>query len=366
MYGQWQSPVDSLAVERVVSKKKGANGKKKVRNIPVRWLLIHLALVVVSGYSIYRFWYKDHNFHKEFRMQQCMENLDWEGVLREAVSDGEEPTRAIVMMRNLALFRLGRQGDEMYHYPDGSKPCNEPVPVRMMQVVGYSMYYNYGLANYCHRWCLEQGVEFGFRAEYLKYLMRCALVNGETQEARKYASLLKHTRYHKAWAEKYERFIGHYNLLKDNAEFSPICRLMKNGDYLGTDQMMAEKFIIDRFLNTHDDDILFKELSLIAALWKKDIELFWPRFFDYANSLKGAHMPVHFQEAAYLYGSLEHQVDISNMPFDDQVKRNYDAFMDLANNATSESEDVMRPIFYERFGHTYYYNYFFVHDLYLY
>ena len=43
-----------------------------------------------------------------------------------------------------------------------------------------------------------------------------------------------------------------------------------------------------------------------------------------------------------------------------------DAFMDLANNATSESEDVMRPIFYERFGHTYYYNYFFVHDLYLY
>ncbi len=366
MYGRWQSHSESLAVERVVSKKKGANGKKKVRNIPVRWLLIHLALVVVSGYSIYRFWYKDHNFHKEFRMQQCMENLDWEGVLNEEVGDDEEPNRAIVMMRNLALFRLGRQGDEMFRYRDGSKPCDSPVPIRMMQVVGYSMYYNYGLANYCHRWCLEQGVEFGFRAEYLKYLMRCALVSGDDQEAKKYASLLKHTRYHKAWAEKYERFIGHPNQLKDNAEFSPICRLMTSSDFVGTDQMMAEKFIMERFMKSHSDDKLYQEMSLIATLWQKDIEMFWPRFFEYANSHQGERMPTHYQEAAYLYGSLEHQVDISKMPFDDQVKRDYEAFMDLANNATSDSEDVMRPIFYERFGHTFYYNYFFVHDLFLY
>lgn len=366
MYGRWQSHSESLAVERVVSKKKGANGKKKVRNIPVRWLLIHLALVVVSGYSIYRFWYKDHNFHKEFRMQQCMENLDWEGVLNEEVGDDEEPNRAIVMMRNLALFRLGRQGDEMFRYRDGSKPCDSPVPIRMMQVVGYSMYYNYGLANYCHRWCLEQGVEFGFRAEYLKYLMRCALVSGDDQEAKKYASLLKHTRYHKAWAEKYERFIGHPNQLKDNVEFSPICRLMTSSDFVGTDQMMAEKFIMERFMKSHSDDKLYQEMSLIATLWQKNIEMFWPRFFEYANSHQGERMPTHYQEAAYLYGSLENGVDISKMPFDDQVKRDYEAFMDLANNATSDSEDVMRPIFYERFGHTFYYNYFFVHDLFLY
>ena len=360
MYGWWKIE------EETVVEKKVAKGKKKAVKIPVRWLLIHIAIVVVAGYCVHRFWFKDHNFHKEFRMQQCIENLDWEGVLAQEAGDVEEPTRAIVMMRNLALFRLGRQGDEMFRYQDGSKPCNDPVPVRMMQVCGYSMYYNYGLANYCHRWCLEQGVEFGFRAEYLKYLMRCALVNGENQEARKYASILKHTRYHKAWAEKYERFIGQPNMLKSNAEFSPICRLMTSDDVLSSDQMMAEKFIMERFLKDFNNDKLFMEQSLISALWKKDIQMFWPRFFNYATTLHGAHMPVHFQEAAYLYGNLEHEVDISNMPFDDQVKRDYAAFMDLANNATSESEDVMRPIFYERFGHTFYYDYFFIHDLFLY
>ena len=359
MYGWWKTEEENV-------EKKPVKGKKKTVRIPVCWLLIHVVIVAVAGYGIYRFWYKDLNFHKELRMEQCMENLDWEGVLHVVAADAEEPTRAIVMMRNLALFRLGRQGDEMYRYIDGSKSCQDPVPVRMMQVCGYSMYYNYGLINYCHRWCLEQGVEFGFRAEYLKYLMRCALVNGEFKEARKYASILKHTRYHKAWAEKYERFIGQPNLMKANAEFSPIFHLMTGGDELGSDQMMAEKFIMERFLRSHSDDKLYQEQSLISAMWQKDIQLFWPRFFEYAQSHANERMPVHYQEAAYLYGSLEHEVDISKMPFDDQVKRDYAAFMDLANNATSESEDVMRPIFFERFGHTFYYNYFFVHDLYLY
>ena len=247
MYGRWKR-----------EKVEDGKAKKLKESGVVSWLCIHLVIVVAAGYSIHRFWYKDHNFHKEFRMQKCVENLDWEGVLAEEVGDEEEPTRAIVMMRNLALFRLGRQGDEMYRYRDGSKLCDSPVPIRMMQVAGYSMYYNYGLANYCHRWCLEQGVEFGFRAEYLKYLMRCALVTGDAQEARKYASILKHTRFHKAWAQKYERLIGHRDRMKTDAEFSPIFHLMTGGDVLANDNMMAEfanaPVTRDEFedLNTHN------------------------------------------------------------------------------------------------------------------
>ena len=362
MYGMW---VKVGAPENAgKSRKHGKSGGSTRKT--VKWILIHLVVVAVAGYSVYRFWYKDHNFHKEFRMQQCMERLDWQGVLDQEIGDTEEPTRAIVMMRNLALFRLGRQGDEMFRYLDGSKLCDSPVPVRMMQVVGCSMYYNYGLANYCHRWCMEEGVEFGWRADYLKYLLRCALVTGEQQEARKYASLLKHTRYQKAWAERYERYIGHPNQLQSSKEFAPIFQLMTGGDYLGADQMMVEKFIMERFVRGHSDNPLYQEQSLLAALWMKDIQMFWPRFFEYASSHPGQRMPTHYQEAAYLYGNLEHEVDISRMPFDEQVKRDYAALMDLANNATSSSEDEMRPIFYSRFGHTFYYNYFFVHDLNMY
>ena len=367
MYGRWKE--DASKKEEVRGKKADVRGKKsniRHQTSDITWLCTHLAIVVVAVFCVHRFWYKDHNFHKECRMQKCVESLNWEGVLAEEVGDEEEPTRAIVMMRNLALFRLGRQGNEMYRYRDGSKLCDSPVPIRMMQVAGFSMYYNYGLANYCHRWCLEQGVEFGFRAEYLKYLMRCALVNGESKEARKYASILKHTRYHRAWAKRYERYIGHTEQMKADPEFAPIFHLMTGGDVLSNDNMMAEKFLMERFLRSNSDDKLYKEMSLIAALWYKDIQLFWPRFFEYGRSHPNQKMPIHYQEAAYLFGNLEHEVDISRMPFDEQVKRDYADLMDLANNATSESEDEMRPIFYTRFGHTYYYEYFFVHDLYAY
>jgi hypothetical protein len=366
MFGMWEKKRTQESSPKKANAKKQNAKSGKLKELPVRWLLIHVAIVIAAGYSVHRFWFKDPNFHKEFRMQQCMENLDWEGVLREAVSDGEEPTRAIVMMRNLALFRLGRQGDEMYHYPDGSKPCNEPVPVRMMQVVGYSMYYNYGLANYCHRWCLEQGVEFGFRAEYLKYLMRCALVNGETQEARKYASLLKHTRYHKAWAEKQEQFLHHRDKMQADAEYAPLFHLRDFKDQLGSDNGLVEYFLMHLLVNVDTEDPLMQELVLFAALWTKDIATFWPRFTKYAILHTGQPMPRHYQEAAFLYGNLEHNVDISKMPFDPQVVKDYQDFMALAQRCAGMTEAQMRPVFYPKFGHTFYYDYFLIRNQKLY
>ena len=77
-------------------------------------------------------------------------------------------------------------------------------------------------------------------------------------------------------------------------------------------------------------------------------------------------MPRHYQEAAYLYGHLEHQVDISHMPFDQEVIDNYNAFMDLAQRCRGMSEEEMRPIFYPKFGHTFYYEYFLIRNQKLY
>ena len=133
-----------------------------------------------------------------------MEQNDWQGVMAQETPEGDEPTRAIVMMRNLALARLGRQGDEMYHYRIGSKKPESPFPVKMTQVAGKSIYYHYGQANYCYRWCLEDGVEQGWRAEYLQYMTRCCIVNGEYTTAMKYIDMLKHTLFFKEWAEKQE------------------------------------------------------------------------------------------------------------------------------------------------------------------
>ena len=312
------------------------------------------------------FWYKDYNFHKELRMQQCLEQADWNGILAEAAYNDDEPTRAIVMMRNLALFRLGRQGDEMYRYPTGAKACNSPIPVRMTQVAGRSIYYNYGQLNFCYRWCLEDGVENGWRVEYMKYLIRCSLVNGEYRVAKKYIDILKHTRYYKDWALAHEKFLSNGEALRADKDFSPIFHMMTYTDGLQSDNAMVEYYLQHQFINNYSDDPLYQEQTLLAALWTKDIQNFWPRFFHYARLHTDTPMPRHYQEAAYLYGHLEHEVDISTMPFDKQVVQDYNDFMAMANQYSGMSEEQLRPIMYPRFGKTFYYEYFLIRNQKLY
>ena len=333
---------------------------------PVVWLVCQVAIVALLVVGVNHYWFKDYNFHKELRMLHCVENMDWEGVLSEAAYAEDEPTRSIVMMKNLALFRLGRAGDEMYRYKTGAKESDTPLPLHMTQIMGRPVYYNYGQLNFCYRWCLEDGVEGGWRVEYLKYLLRCSLANGEDRLARKYIALLKHTRYYKEWAEHYEQFVGHPKALAEDPEFAPILHLMKAEDVLASDRSLTEQFLMHQFVYCNSTDPLYQEQQLLSALWMKDIQLFWPRFFQYAASHQGQHMPVHFQEAAYLYAQLEHQVDVSHMPFDKEVIQTYNDFMQLAQQCAGMSNDQMRSVFYPRFGHTFYYEYYLVRNQKLY
>jgi hypothetical protein len=292
-----------------------------------------------------------------------MEDSNWEGMLRAAADlEEEEPTRAIVMMKNLALFRKGAQGDQMYHYRTGAKASNAPMKVNMTQIVGSAIYYQYGQANYCYRWCLEDGVEYGWRIEHLKLMTRCAMVNGEYAVAKKYIDQLKHTRFHRDWAINQEQFLNHPEKMKDDAEYAIIQRLLMKEDHLGSDNGLAEMYLMNVLLDINSTDPLVQELTLLSALWKKDIGVFWPRFFNYATLHQNEHMPKHYQEAAYLYGHLENQVDISRMPFDADVKQSYEEFMQQAQRCGGMTEEQMQPIFYPKFGHTFYYEYFLIRN----
>jgi hypothetical protein len=269
------------------------------------------------------------------------------------------------MMKNLALFRLGRQGDTMYNYRTGAKACDAPFPVSMVEVIGVPLYYHYGQYNFGYRWSMENGVEYGWRANNLKNFTRCALVSGETRIAKKYIDLLKHTRYHAEWAERYEPFLDS-TARKASAEFTPILHLTKSNDMLSSDNTLVEKFLMYQFTGNASTDTLYHEQAVYAALWTKDIATFWRNFFIYAQSHLGQHMPTHFQEAAYLYGQLEHEVDISGMPFEPGVIQTYNEFMQAAQQCRGMTEEQMARALYPRFGHTFYYEYYLVRNQKLY
>ena len=357
--------------------KKNAKGKKaakpKMSRETVAGLCWNGGAVVIAALLAYLFWYKDYNFHAELKIEAAMERTDYKGVLDIAKKQKEkniEPTRLIVMAKNLALLKLGRSGDEMFTYLDGGKKPNTPLDIRMMQVGGKMLYYNYARFNFCYRWCLEDGVEYGWRVEYLKYMAKCAILSGEYTSARKYLDTLSKTWFHRKWAERYRQFIDNPKLIAQDKEFASIRPLYCYQDQLDGDNSLVEIYLLNYFAHSFGEvsTPIFDEAGLMCALTLKDIPTFWQNFFRFANSHKTDRMPTHYQEAALLFGNLEPgKVDISKMPFEKPIKAKFQAFMEYARkNAITENAErdpVIKQKFFERFGDTYFYFYFFIRDV---
>jgi len=350
----------------------------------LRWLrpTLTLLLLALGIFGVSKAWYRDVNFHKELAMYHATEDLDWERVLTIARDGSSEvkPTRQMVLFKNLALFRLGRAGDEMFLYPEGATPQNAPWRVHMAQIGGKLVYYHYGKENFCYRWCMEDGVEFGWKVETFKLMARNCLLNQEWEAARKYLNLLKKTLFHREWAEHYEALLQTpeaFDLLKleasvqagkplmgerDLKEFEPILHLMTYPDRLDGDNTLVEMYLLQTFGKGNGDDPLFQEMTLLCALQMKDIDVFWPRFMKFATMHPNIHMPRYYQEAAYLYGHLENKVDISHMPFDPEVRDTYERFMKFNEQCGPMTEEQKAIAFYPQFGSTFYYFYFLVRN----
>ena len=343
----------------VLTYRKDVSEKPKQLKKPKLALAVQVltAMILVAG--VWHFWFKDENYHHELKMQHQIENLDWTGVLEEAATQECEPTRAIVMMRNLALSRLGRQANEMFLYKNGSRPYEAPFMMRLMLVIGPQIYYQYGMLNSCNRLCMEMGVEFGFCINYYQLLVNCATLDNDLPLARKYIGILKQTQFYSDWATQAERLLGHPELIAKDAEREPITHMLHYNNYLGGDQGYTERFLMKQLVTCdYTGDPIFQEQALLATLWTKDIKQFWHHFSNYIKLHPNAPMPRYYQEAAYLYGKLEDRKDLDRMPFDAGVKETFERFATSASNYDGEDVKIAREALYPFYGQTYYYDYY--------
>ena len=143
------------------------------------------------------------------------------------------------------------------------------------------------------------------------------------------------------------------------------------GSVLDGDNGLCEMYLLNYFSNTmNKDSKLLQELTLNYALIQKDIQLFWPRFFLYAQLHQDQDMPTHYQEAAYLYGNLEPQtVNIAGMPFDQQkVIERYQNFQQLSQSllASGMKAPEVGEAMKSSYGDTFYWFYFFCRDIHSY
>ena len=363
-------------------------------------------LVLAVGYLLLISWsnFDDEKYHAELKMYQSLENCDWQGAL-EASQDVEwGHTRQMIMMQNIALFHLGTIGDNMFRYGNmTAKPYvrtykkddkkyeedmekykdadpndilgdlhRDSLKVNQCNTCGPLLYFMYGKCNFATRWCIENGVEFSFRVDEYKNLIRCAMLVGEDKLAEKYINILRKTTFNKEWAEERLALLHDKKKYQATEEYKcvrPMYDAFKNA--LDGDQGLVEMYLISYFCHMNSDNPKFQEATVAFSLIQKDIGLFWPRFFKYAELHANEPMPIHYQEAAYLFGELEHQVDTSKMPFDQvKIKNRFASFQ----NVTSRLMQTYSPQYkgneaaltkkvgeecYSQFGDTYWWFYYF-------
>lgn len=323
--------------------------------------VVVIGMLVATVYGVHYAWMKDENFHREAAMMHYTEETRWEDVLKEAAKQQDVPTRAIVMMRNLALSRLGRQGSEMCKYLNGSKKPDSPFAPPASMIVGDMIYYNYGMLNDSHHMCIEAGVEFGWRVQHLKYMARCGLMAGETNVMYKYTEMLKHTLFHGQWAEHLETLLQP-ELRKKDKETGPVTHMLHYPDVVGADNGYAERYLMNHLAVLDSDDPYFQEQCLLATLWTKDSNQFWPRFAKYLSLHQGEPIPRYYMEAAYLYSVL-----LKNAPFqvpvDEGTKRTYQELDKQLQRFDDRDLDEVRKALYPLYGDTYFFEYFLMDDI---
>ena len=362
----------AFAIIAVVSRDQVAAKLKPALAWPIVAILLVLGCIGVNLR-----WERDTNFRKEVVMTNAIHRLDWEEVLRTMLRQdmGEQmpPTRAMVMMKNLALFRLGRIGDEMFRYPEGAEQQHAPWTIRLTQVGGKMLYYHYGKEGFCYRWCMEDGVEFGWSVDVLKYMAKTSLITHDWKVAKKYIDMLSQTIYHRDWAKKYAAYVEHPELMAEDEEMKPIIPMAEFTDRLDGDNTLVELYLLKTFSSGHGADPGYQEMTLVCSLIMKDIDLFWPRFrqcLDMHQHEPGFRVPRYYQEAAYLYSMLEPQREsalwpsltnaevLAKLPFDESVKQTYSNFMTFNAQCGSMTDEQKKVAFLPQYGDTFYYFYF--------
>lgn len=380
-----------------------------VMSVISRWLrekkaslTIQLSLFIAVIAMVWGFWYKDDNFHTELAMSNAVDRSDWQQVIdiytkvtaANAKSDAKayaartkelagtkdnnkagdiidryekrffQPTRTMVMYRDLALLKLNRALDEAFSMKDGSRLQNSRSQIPMALQAGKQFYLHYGLVNMCYRWCFEDAVENGWNYSTLKYITMHAVIMQDGNLADKFTDKLSKTLFYRKWA-KAQQALGSDPVAMAKAEpYRSILPLRCFDDRMTNDMVKSETFLLSHFTGQQPPSSTpeYDRAALFFAMRTQDIPLFWDKLAYYVSSNNFKVMPRSVQEAIILYSTLENR-DYSRLPLEEKVQKSYDSFNRFAQSHPVRSIKESSYPYWQKYGKTFFYFYYFIRDM---
>ena len=326
-------------------------------------------LYIVSIAAVWGLWFKDDNFHTELAMSNAVDAFDWNRTIKiyqDASRSQEksfEPTRSMVMYRDLALLKTNQALDKAFTMKDGSKMQKSRTVIPMSWQSGKQIYLQYGLVNMSYRWCLEDVIEHNWSFGTLRYMVMHSVVMHEEEFARKYINKLSKTLFYRKWAKEQRALAHDSTLMASTKPYSEILPYMCFENRMTNDMVKTEGFMMRHYTEAKVTNPTpeFDRAALFWAMRIQNIPVFWSCLYNYAQTNKVEQLPRAVEEAAILYSSLEKPP--FEVRFSKKTTDRYNAFKRFVENNPVRDMKESSEKYYSKFGDTFFYYYYFIRDL---
>lgn len=342
---------------------------------PSKPALFQAPVLAVCAVLLYLSWFRDTNYWAETSMIEAVNRMDWQktiGIMKDlngkADKDPEyQPTRVMVLLKDLALIKTGQEGQSAFAFDDGDADQKNSHEIPMVLEIGKILYLHYGIPGFCHRWSMEEAGEFGWSPDALKYLTMASVSMNDGKLAAKYLDILDNTLFYRNWSAQQRKLCNDTQLAARTAPYDMIMPLVCYPDELGDDRRGCEYTLTRHFTGARPDNAtqLYDRVSLFWSLKSQNDKVFWAKFLLYLEYSDISKMERHYQEAAYLFSHIANNRTLMSLPYDKTTQQLYDSFVNSAQKHEFDIESLKdaRRVMPSHLRYTYYYYYSFVRGL---
>lgn len=194
------------------------------------WGIISLCAIVGCGIWGVIAEKKSEQLRATVLMLQSIERGDWNRVCNTMLVIKEQPNYTMQVLSGLAATKLGEKFPDLSGYPHVNIDPRHSEDFTITAFVNVPANYYIGEFNQSYHWAMEHCVQYGKRVFFLKYMVKDALMNGETKLAKRYNDILLRTMFHRKWAEEMELYILNPSMMEQNPEFNQLMQLDGQGN----------------------------------------------------------------------------------------------------------------------------------------
>ena len=317
------------------------------------WETILTGTIIILSLSglIYKFFY-DRKTEILLGIDHRIQNSDWDGALKLS-SANPEKNRLVTNFTNLALYKSGRMGDQLFHFPQAG-PGGLWLDWKQDWIIalfGGEIYYHLAYNSEAYRWAFEAMTAKGQNPRSLKRLVLTSFIDDNTELAEKYLRVLEQTLFYRNWAQSYLSYVDHPDLMVEDKEISEKRYFRIHSDFINSDNVGVR---LPQLLADHPDNHMAFEYLMASFLLDKNLEGFAANIFR-IKELGYKTLPVHYEEALIAYMSYANKDIVPKGYTISQTTLNRLSEYAAAIYSYGKNTDVAARELYGKFGKTYWY-----------